>query len=155
VVTPEALVEATLLTEVTTPVVTPPSGRSISTLSPALISVSRLGSRLMVTCGTGDVAVISAVPGAADEPGDIPVSHALIFAAVGRNTTCPRPTVADGTVIPSAVWYFSHAAVVAALKYPRPRPGASRSARATYPSAIRSRFSCRTSAPVSPSDMSR
>src|SRR5215467_3047414 len=68
------------------------------------ISASRLGSRLIVTCGTGEVAVISAVPGAAEVPGVIPVSQVLIFAALGRNTTCPRVTVADGTVTPSAVW---------------------------------------------------
>ncbi len=74
------------------------------TLSPALISVSSDGSRLIVTCGTGEVAVISAVPGAAAAPGEIPVSHAPIFAAVGRNTTWPRITVADGTVVPSVVW---------------------------------------------------
>ena len=65
--------------------------------------------------GVSDDAVISASPGVAAAPGATPVSSAVIFASVGKNTACPSVKDPLGLVIPSAVWYCSRAYAVSAL----------------------------------------
>ena len=72
-------------TEDTTPGVTAPSGRVTATLSPGLISACWAASRLIVTTGVTEVAVMI-VPEAA-APSD--ASSFVTRSAAGLNTTWP------------------------------------------------------------------
>ena len=75
----------------------------IDTLSPTLTSDSSAESSAIDTTGESEVAVISAVPGAAAVPGATLVAQAVILTADGRNTAWPRVSFPVGWVIPSCL----------------------------------------------------